>query len=62
MEKLTNPASAPGALVIDGKFECYVDGRQTTLGGGESVYWPRGAIQQIPNVTPDRFLKVEEPQ
>jgi hypothetical protein len=26
------------------------------------IRWPRGAIQQIPNVAADRFLKFEEPQ
>jgi len=35
------------ALVIEGKFECYVDGKQTTLGANESVYWPRGAVHKF---------------
>jgi hypothetical protein len=40
------------ALVIDDKFECHIDGKQTTLGAGESVYWPRGATHKFRSVGP----------
>jgi mannose-6-phosphate isomerase-like protein (cupin superfamily) len=40
------------AFVTDGKFECYIDGKQTTLGAGESVYWPRGAIHKFRSLGP----------
>ena len=38
--------------VLDGKFECYVDGKQMTFGAGESVYWPRGAIHKFRSLGP----------
>jgi mannose-6-phosphate isomerase-like protein (cupin superfamily) len=40
------------ALVIDGRFECYVDGKQIALRGGESVYWPRGAVHKFRSIGP----------
>lgn len=40
------------ALVIDGKFECHVDGEKRMLTAGESIYWPRGAIHKFQGVGP----------
>lgn len=40
------------ALVTDGEFECHIDGKQTTLGAGESIYWPRGAIHKFRSLGP----------
>ncbi len=40
------------AFVIEGKFECHVDGKPTTLGAGESVYWPRGVIHKFRGLGP----------
>ena len=40
------------ALVIDGHFECHVDGAPTPLGAGESVYWPRGAVHKFRSSAP----------
>lgn len=40
------------AFVSEGRFECYIDGKQTILGAGESVYWPRGAIHKFRSVGP----------
>jgi mannose-6-phosphate isomerase-like protein (cupin superfamily) len=63
MEAVVPPESGSGlhrhwsydeaALVIEGKFECHVDGKQTTLGAGESVYWPRGSAHKFRSVGPD---------
>lgn len=63
MEAVVPPESGSGlhrhwsydeaALVIEGKFECQVDGKQTTLGAGESVYWPRGSAHKFRSVGPD---------
>lgn len=62
VEALVPPESGSGlhrhwsydeaALVTDGKFECHIDGKQTTLGAGESVYWPRGAIHKFRSLGP----------
>jgi mannose-6-phosphate isomerase-like protein (cupin superfamily) len=62
VEALVPPESGSGlhrhwsydeaALVIDGKFECHIDGKQATLGAGESVYWPRGAIHKFRSLGP----------
>jgi mannose-6-phosphate isomerase-like protein (cupin superfamily) len=40
------------ALVVDGGFECHVDGAPTSLGAGESVYWPRGAVHKFRSLGP----------
>lgn len=40
------------ALVIDGQFECHIDGEKRTLLAGESIYWPRGAIHKFRSVGP----------
>jgi mannose-6-phosphate isomerase-like protein (cupin superfamily) len=40
------------ALVVDGRFECHVDGAPTPLGAGESVYWPRGAVHKFRSLGP----------
>lgn len=40
------------AYVIDGAFECHVDGKPTTLAAGESVYWPRGAVHKFRSIGP----------
>ncbi len=40
------------ARVLDGRFECYVDGEYRTLGAGQSVYWPRGAIHRFRSLGP----------
>ena len=63
MEAIVPPESGSGlhrhwsydeaALVIAGKFECLVDGRQMTLGAGESVYWPRGTAHKFRSVGPE---------
>jgi mannose-6-phosphate isomerase-like protein (cupin superfamily) len=73
LEALVPPDSGSGlhrhwsydeaALVVDGKFECHIDGKQVTLGGGESVYWPRGAAHKFRSIGPDsgRILFVCSP-
>jgi mannose-6-phosphate isomerase-like protein (cupin superfamily) len=40
------------ALVTDGRFECHLDGKDITLGAGESVYWPRGAVHRFKSIGP----------
>jgi mannose-6-phosphate isomerase-like protein (cupin superfamily) len=35
------------ARVLEGRFECYVDGSYTTFTAGQTVYWPRGAIHRF---------------
>ena len=40
------------AFVLDGKFDCYVDGKQKTFGAGESIFWPRGAVHRFKGVGP----------
>lgn len=40
------------ALVSEGRFECHVDGKEKTVGPGESVYWPRGAIHKFKSIGP----------
>jgi len=62
MEALVPPDSGSGlhrhwsfdeaAHIVDGKFECHIDGKETTLGANESVYWPRGAIHKFRNLGP----------
>jgi mannose-6-phosphate isomerase-like protein (cupin superfamily) len=62
VEALVPPESGSGlhrhwsfdeaALVSEGRFECRVDGKDTMLGAGESVYWPRGAIHKFRSVGP----------
>jgi mannose-6-phosphate isomerase-like protein (cupin superfamily) len=62
VEALVPPESGSGlhrhwsydeaALVTDGNFDCYIDGKQLTLGAGESVYWPRGAIHKFRSIGP----------
>ena len=63
MEALVPPNSGSGlhrhwsydeaVLVLGGKFECHSDGKLVTLGEGESVYWPRGAVHNFRSVGPD---------
>ena len=63
MEAIVPPESGSGlhrhwsydeaALVLEGKFECQVDGHQTTLGAGESVYWPRGSAHKFRSIGPE---------
>lgn len=62
MEAVVPPESGSGlhrhwsydeaALVTDGKFECHIDGKQTTICAGESVYWPRGAVHKFRSLGP----------
>ena len=62
MEALVPPDSGSGlhrhwsfdeaAHIVDGKFECHIDGKETTLGANESVCWPRGAIHKFRNLGP----------
>ena len=40
------------ALVIDGRFECHVDGALRTFAAGDSVYWPRGAVHKFKSLGP----------
>jgi mannose-6-phosphate isomerase-like protein (cupin superfamily) len=40
------------AFIIDGKFECHIDGKVETLGANESVYWPRGAVHKFRSLGP----------
>ena len=40
------------ALVLDGAFECYIEGEYRTLQAGESVYWPRGAVHKFRSMGP----------
>jgi len=63
MEAIVPPESGSGlhrhwsydeaALVIEGKFDVQVDGRQMTLGAGESVYWPRGCSHKFKSIGPE---------
>lgn len=63
MEAIVPPESGSGlhrhwsydeaALVIEGKFECVVDGRQMPLNAGESIYWPRGTAHKFRSVGPE---------
>ena len=63
MEALVSPDSGAGlhrhwsydesALIIAGRFECYVDGTRTIFAAGESVYWPRGALHQFRGIGPE---------
>ena len=63
MEAIVPPESGSGlhrhwsydeaALVIEGKFECQVDGRQRTVSAGESVYWPRGTTHKFKSIGPE---------
>ena len=63
MEALVPPDSGAGlhrhwsydesALIIAGRFECYVDGTRTIFAAGESVYWPRGALHQFRGIGPE---------
>ena len=62
MEAIVPPDSGSGrhrhwsfdeaAFILDGRFECFVDGSQKELSAGESVYWPRGAIHQFRSIGP----------
>jgi len=40
------------ALIVDGQFECHLDGAPKTIGAGESVYWPRGALHKFRSLGP----------
>lgn len=40
------------AFVIEGSFECHVDGTPTMVGANESVYWPRGAVHKFRSIGP----------
>jgi mannose-6-phosphate isomerase-like protein (cupin superfamily) len=40
------------AFVIEGTFECHLDGMRTRVGANESVYWPRGAIHKFRSIGP----------
>ena len=73
MEAIVPPESGSGlhrhwsydeaALVIEGKFDCQVDGRQTTVSAGESVYWPRGATHKFKCIGPEtgRIVFISSP-
>jgi quercetin dioxygenase-like cupin family protein len=62
MEAIVPPESGSGlhrhwsydeaAQVLEGTFECYVDGAQRLLTAGQSVYWPRGALHKFRSVGP----------
>lgn len=41
------------ARVLEGAFECYVDGEYRTLLAGQTVYWPRGAVHRFRSVGPE---------
>lgn len=73
MEAVVPPDSGSGlhrhwsydeaAYVIGGQFDCHLDGRQCTLGAGDSVYWPRGAVHKFRSIGPEdgRILFVCSP-
>jgi mannose-6-phosphate isomerase-like protein (cupin superfamily) len=62
MEAIVPPDSGSGlhrhwsydeaARVLEGSFECYVDGAQKILTAGQSVFWPRGALHKFRSVGP----------
>ncbi|MGN6059133.1 MAG: cupin domain-containing protein [Sphingomicrobium sp.] len=62
MEAIVPPESGSGlhrhwsydeaARVLEGSFDCYVDGAQRMLTAGQSVYWPRGALHKFRSVGP----------
>ncbi|MGO9741335.1 MAG: cupin domain-containing protein [Roseiarcus sp.] len=52
------------AIVVDGQFECHVDGAPRALRVGESVYWPRGAVHMFRSIGPGdgRILFICSPE